>query len=320
METRISKSHHKQTPEQLDAKKVTVSCKYCGTQFRTASKKHSFCSTRCRLCWQDNHRKKSPPVISTCKHCGKQFTAAQYLGHRQLFCCKSCASRYRSKYSSGKLHTFVCRYCLQKYSTIHPDRNQYCSREHAFADFARWRKIFPGKEKPIKTPVVIRCAICGTEFTTTQPTRKICSSSLCHRAYVRRYQYDHYQPVLKREANCKMCGQNIRVSGHQRYCLSCARIKERETKRIVEDRRRARKKAAYISDVSRKEIYKRDHWICGICGDPVDAALKFPDPGSPTLDHIIPLAKGGTHEHNNVQLAHFICNSTKRDLFFTRAG
>ncbi|MEO3856223.1 HNH endonuclease signature motif containing protein [Acrocarpospora sp. B8E8] len=40
---------------------------------------------------------------------------------------------------------------------------------------------------------------------------------------------------------------------------------------------------------------------------------------APTLDHVIPLAKGGLHEPGNLQLAHFICNSTKRDLVTANA-
>jgi 5-methylcytosine-specific restriction endonuclease McrA len=36
-----------------------------------------------------------------------------------------------------------------------------------------------------------------------------------------------------------------------------------------------------------------------------------PEPLAPTIDHIIALANGGTHEPTNVQCAHFICNATK---------
>ena len=35
---------------------------------------------------------------------------------------------------------------------------------------------------------------------------------------------------------------------------------------------------------------------------------------SPTVDHIIALKNGGTHTWDNVQCAHAICNSNKRDL------
>lgn len=54
--------------------------------------------------------------------------------------------------------------------------------------------------------------------------------------------------------------------------------------------------------------------ICGICGLPVDKSLKFPDPMSPTIDHIIPIKLGGhPSDISNLQLAHFICNRLKSD-------
>lgn len=48
-----------------------------------------------------------------------------------------------------------------------------------------------------------------------------------------------------------------------------------------------------------------------MCGDKVKKNKCVPHPLAPVLDHIIPLAMGGTHEPKNVQLAHFICNSYK---------
>jgi 5-methylcytosine-specific restriction endonuclease McrA len=44
----------------------------------------------------------------------------------------------------------------------------------------------------------------------------------------------------------------------------------------------------------------------------VDPKLRWPDLMAATLDHIIPIAQGGTHEPRNVQLAHFSCNVRKR--------
>lgn len=54
--------------------------------------------------------------------------------------------------------------------------------------------------------------------------------------------------------------------------------------------------------------------MCAICGRPVDFNLKYPHPLSATVDHIIPLAKGG-HPSNldNLQLAHWTCNRQKSD-------
>lgn len=63
--------------------------------------------------------------------------------------------------------------------------------------------------------------------------------------------------------------------------------------------------------MSRPRIYERDGWMCQLCGEPVDPALIFPDRLSATLDHIVPLSLGGTHDPSNVQLAHLGCNSAK---------
>ncbi len=52
--------------------------------------------------------------------------------------------------------------------------------------------------------------------------------------------------------------------------------------------------------------------ICGICGRPVDFSKSFPDPWSPTIDHIIPVSKGGAPTSiDNMQLAHSWCNRQK---------
>ncbi len=57
--------------------------------------------------------------------------------------------------------------------------------------------------------------------------------------------------------------------------------------------------------------------ICGICGRPVDKALKWPHPFSPTVDHIIPIDKGGhPSDISNLQLAHWCCNRRKSDKVY----
>jgi len=78
-----------------------------------------------------------------------------------------------------------------------------------------------------------------------------------------------------------------------------------------EQRRRARKNGRECHDISNMNIYQRDGWICQICNATVDQELKWPDPYSPSLDHIIPIAKGGNHVEDNVQLAHLQCNMRK---------
>lgn len=43
----------------------------------------------------------------------------------------------------------------------------------------------------------------------------------------------------------------------------------------------------------------------------MDPALKWPERMSASLDHVIPLAAGGPHTPENLQLAHLRCNAKK---------
>jgi 5-methylcytosine-specific restriction endonuclease McrA len=70
-------------------------------------------------------------------------------------------------------------------------------------------------------------------------------------------------------------------------------------------------KDAYVADVNRLQIFKRDRLICHICGKKTDPRKSAPHPKAPTIDHVIPLARGGTHEPSNVRLACRSCNCGK---------
>ncbi len=59
--------------------------------------------------------------------------------------------------------------------------------------------------------------------------------------------------------------------------------------------------------------------VCGICGKTVDRSFKFPHPLSPSIDHIIPVDKGGhPSDIANLQLAHLCCNRFKSDKLTER--
>ena len=64
-------------------------------------------------------------------------------------------------------------------------------------------------------------------------------------------------------------------------------------------------------DKNRRLILSRDE-VCAICGQPVDRHFKFPHPMSASVDHIIPVSKGGHPSAiSNLQLTHLICNQIK---------
>jgi len=86
------------------------------------------------------------------------------------------------------------------------------------------------------------------------------------------------------------------------------RIANKDKVKFINAARRARKKQAKIERFLVVEIYERDGWICQLCKKKVNKKLRYPDPLSPSLDHIVPISNGGSHTRDNVQLAHYWCN------------
>ena len=78
-------------------------------------------------------------------------------------------------------------------------------------------------------------------------------------------------------------------------------------------KRRAAKYGVDYEWIDSRKVYDRDGWICGLCHEPVDPELTYPDPMSASLDHIIPMSRGGPHLDSNVQCSHWICNVRKSD-------
>ena len=74
---------------------------------------------------------------------------------------------------------------------------------------------------------------------------------------------------------------------------------------------RALKYTTKVESINEKRVFIRDGWVCQICHKKIKKALRGPHPLSPSIDHIIPLGKGGTHTYKNVQSAHLGCNLKK---------
>lgn len=93
--------------------------------------------------------------------------------------------------------------------------------------------------------------------------------------------------------------------------------------RKLADKRRQGKISALDrldTDITLPLLFKRDKGVCKICGglcDYNDYKIKdgFIIVGNnyPSIDHIKPISKGGSHTWDNVQLSHKLCNSIKAD-------
>lgn len=113
---------------------------------------------------------------------------------------------------------------------------------------------------------------------------------------------------------CRACDAWFVSTTRTTTCSTeCRRAREREWHRNSKDRRRARKKNAYVANVYRKRVYESDGYRCHLCNRRTDPTKQVPHPMAPTIDHVIPLARGGAHEPSNCRTACFMCNSLKSD-------
>lgn len=119
------------------------------------------------------------------------------------------------------------------------------------------------------------------------------------RAAVRRYTQRYPEQVRARGKAWREANPEKR---RQRWRDWCARNPERLRELLA--RRRARRRGAFVENVDPREIYERDKGLCGICHRHV-ASKKM------SLDHIVPLSRGGEHSRRNVQLAHLRCNESR---------
>ena len=84
-----------------------------------------------------------------------------------------------------------------------------------------------------------------------------------------------------------------------------------ETMSAANARRRANQRGLPAEKFSYAEIFDRDQWTCQLCGRPIDPKLRGRTAKSVSIDHILPISRGGGHIRDNVQAAHFGCNVRK---------
>jgi 5-methylcytosine-specific restriction endonuclease McrA len=203
--------------------------------------------------------------------------------------CEECGNsfevgKYKIKYSNGRT---IERFPTQKYCSLkcysrgsykrHRDyyKNYWLSRPNLWA----WKK---SRE----------CEVCKNEYVPRSPRAKTCSRKCSSKRW----------KLLNREKS----------NEHNRNSAKRCRLKDPERYRFyVKNRKHMIRESSGSTKTFSKQFTLKDwdeimrmfEYKCAICG--CNEKL--------TIDHIIPLSKGGEHNKKNIQPLCHSCNSRKKD-------
>lgn len=124
---------------------------------------------------------------------------------------------------------------------------------------------------------------------------------------------------------CKACGKEYDTAYKDRdvYCSRECSFNDDDAawrEKLMEDRvslirngghiRRARRFGVKYERINIVDVFKRDGWICYLCGVETPKELRGThEDNAPELDHVIPLSRGGTHTKDNVR-----CSCRKHNM------
>lgn len=241
---------------------------------------------------------------ATAKKCGKcqlfkpvsEFPVIfRYGSDRPYHICRDCKrsrDRARQKANAGseRSNERQRRY-NNKVSTI-KQQERLSNMIGKYCEIASWTCLHCGKSRIIH----------GAQ---RQPKSGCCNE--CKR-YARKGKVNNIQT-----STCQSCHRVH--SGKRKVCLcDICKAKKKRVARLNDKHRtvlrRVRKYGAYAEPVNRSIVYSRDGYLCYICGRKVVRCSGY-RPDMATMDHIVPLSKGGVHTYGNVRTCCASCNTKK---------
>jgi len=285
-------------------------CEICNIEFETTKLNKKYCSPKCGKQGAKIRaaKRRGTDIIKDCPICGERFEIGTN-GALTKYCSQDCADEAR----------------------------RIRNRE-------RWREANPGWND--RTNKV--CEWCGKSYEVKPKyasQSRFCSDECRHRSkghkpmeeYLKELEQQKEETARIKEAErkariktkaCTECGETFKtIQPNQLTCSKeCSRLRKNRLKRHYKEER-YNETNLIDKDITVKVLYKRDKGICYICGGKCD----FKDhtqinghftagPNYPSIDHIIPIARGGMHTWDNVKLAHHYCNSMKSDILPSELG
>lgn len=228
--------------------------------------------------------------MATCEYCGKEITKKSHKkGRTRRFCSNEC---YKAARNPADYQLTTCKYCGRVFREKRDRINLYCS------NLCRGKAISEDAAKA------------RTECEAIEREEREHQEAIRQELLEALEVVEHLRFRLEHEKKCVVCGEWF--TAKQKTQLCCSPECSRKRDNAKHDHRNARNGEPDTS-ITLSRLYRRDGGVCKLCGKELSFDIDPQSGDYPSIDHIIPLAKGGQHQWDNVQLACRRCNWEKGD-------
>lgn len=313
-----------------------MACQRCGSEWKTLKGKDMVSCPECCKQQRCKARKQGRlPASETkaCERCGQAFHAAGGNAMARRCYCTACTSLARVEYLADrkaqidagqwipKLQPKHCgRGCVRCGRLLGKNQVKYCGRGCFFLAREEGTQAWMHNLHP--EAVWHR----GGRWASAPSRKPVHEMRTNMQRFLNRIR-KVYRKALPRLRPCKAC----QCDCESRFCSDACRqvhrenaaIRKRQAKRRYQKvagrhfKQRAKRYGVAYERFAKSLVYHRDNYTCQLCNEPVLKTVQYRKSDgkihmkSPTLDHIIPMSKGGDHKPHNCQTACFECNSKK---------
>lgn len=292
----------------------TLVCQSCGLQFSGMGNKFAkrrYCSDTCKgkAPWR------ARPSEVECLRCGTSFTNPPRA--KRAYCSALCVAQHISTLNTQRAKRHTCLYCRCEFKNADTHGSgMFCSRKCWFSHTNEQsiRRYSAARLRVLLFEWV--CPVCGVA---TRAKGRRCQP--CKAASI---EAQRVASLRRQPRPCVVCGKAFHPSyGNAKICGDeCQRVRRKANvkaapsrkkhKRADRIRRKAKLRGVTVERVIPEDVFQRDGWRCQLCGCSTPKRLRGSyDRRAPELDHIVPIAMGGSHSYDNTQCACRHCNATK---------
>lgn len=304
-----------------------ANCLVCGVEF---TPKHAtvgkYCSIDCyHNFMKDNHIGYKPITLQEieCPQCHKVFKPDK---STTKYCSKECQIE-----SLKRQPDTTCPVCGRMFVS-NWDHRKYCSSECS----AEGKKKYQSKEEKKKAERERQKERNRLKREAVAPILEAQKAEAAAKRAAERAKKKAEQDAIKaaermrkkqeRMHPCEVCGT---MTDRAKYCSEACSNKASNRRKETARRHKLQENGKIDYSITLEKLIKRDRNTCHICGGKCNVNDCITVGGTfiagdkyPSIDHLVPVARGGVHSWDNVKLAHRICNTKKsaRRAFETESG